>query len=75
MRLLITNVQTLKGRKATIERYMKAYRETLDWMYSDPAALKLYAEFVGIPEARAQRTRDEFFPKAALDPERIVGLT
>lgn len=74
VRLLITNVQTLKGRKATIERYMKAYRETLDWMYSDPAALKLYAEFVGIPEARAQRTRDEFFPKAALDPDRIVGL-
>jgi ABC-type nitrate/sulfonate/bicarbonate transport system substrate-binding protein len=74
VRLLITNVQTLKGRKAAIERYMKAYRETLDWMYGDPGALKAYADFVGIPLERAQRTRDEFFPKAALDPDRIDGL-
>jgi len=51
---------------ATIERYMKAYRETLDWMYSDPASLKLYAEFVGIPEARAQRTRDPLHQSSAL---------
>ena len=43
---------------------MKAYRETIDWMYSDdPAALKTYAEFVGIPLAMAKRTRDEFFPE------------
>ena len=74
VRLLITNVQALKSRKAALDRYMKAYRQTLDWMYSDPAALRLYAEFVGIPLERAQRTRDEFFPKAALDPDKVVGL-
>jgi NitT/TauT family transport system substrate-binding protein len=74
VRLLITNVQALKARKAALDRYMKAYRQTLDWMYSDPAALKLYAEFVGIPQERAKRTRDEFFPKAALDPDKVVGL-
>ena len=53
---------------------MKAYRETVDWMYSDPAALKTYAEFVGIPVAMAKRTRDEFFPKASVDPDKVVGL-
>src|SRR6266567_8159709 len=40
VRLLITNTQTLQGRKDAIDRYMKAYRETVDWMYSNPAALK-----------------------------------
>lgn len=74
VRLLITNVQTLKARKATLDRFMKAYRETVDWMYADAAALKTYAEFVGIPESRAKRTRDEFFPKSAVDPDKIVGL-
>ncbi len=74
VRLLISNVQALKSRKAVLDRYMQAYRQTLDWMYNDPAALKLYAEFVGIPQERAKRTRDEFFPKAALDPDRVVGL-
>ena len=75
VRLLITNVQTLKDRKPALERFMKAYRETIEWLYSDdPAALKSYADFVGIPVAMAKRTRDEFFPKAAVDPDRIVGL-
>ena len=75
VRLLITNVQTLQTRKAVLERYMKAYRETVDWMYSnDPSALKTYADFVGIPEAMGKRTRDGFFPKAAVDPDKVVGL-
>jgi NitT/TauT family transport system substrate-binding protein len=75
VRVNITNVQTLSTRKAAIERYMKAYRETVDWMYSDdPNALKTYADFVGIPIEMAKRTRDQFFPKAAVDPDRIVGL-
>ena len=33
VRLLITNVQTLQTRKPVIERFMKAYRETIDLMY------------------------------------------
>jgi len=75
VRLLITNVQTLERRKDAIDRFMKAYRETIDWLYSsDPAALKTYADFVGIPVAMAKRTRDDFFPKASIDPDKITGL-
>jgi NitT/TauT family transport system substrate-binding protein len=74
VRLLITNVQALQSKKALINRYMKAYRETIDWMYSDPSALKVYADFVGISEAIAKRTRDGFFPKESINPDRVVGL-
>src|SRR5438552_7916812 len=75
VRLLHTNVQTLQSRKPVIDRFMKAYRETIDWMYSaDPAALQTYGDFVGIPVAMAKRTRDDFFPKAAVDPDKITGL-
>jgi ABC-type nitrate/sulfonate/bicarbonate transport system substrate-binding protein len=74
VRLLITNAQTLQSKKALIDRFMKAYRETIDWMYADPSALKVYAEFVGISEATAKRTRDGFFPKEAINPDRVVGL-
>lgn len=76
VRLLITNTQTLQTKKPVIERFMKAYRETIDYMYSDdPAMFKTYADFVGIPVAIAKRTRDGFFPKAAVDPDQIVGLS
>ena len=74
VRLLITNTQTLQSRKPVLERFMKAYRETIDQMYNDPAALKLYADFVGITEAKAKRTRDDFFPREAIDPDRVIGL-
>jgi len=74
VRLLIANAQALQAKKPVFERFMKAYRETIDYMYNDPAALKVYAEFVGIPEAKAKRTRDDFFPREAVDPDRIVGL-
>lgn len=74
VRVLIANAQALQAKKPVFDRYMKAYRETVNYMYSDPAALKLYADFVGITEEKAKRTRDGFFPKAALDPNRIVGL-
>ena len=75
VRVNIANLQTLQTRKAVIERYMKAYRETVDWMYSDdPAALKTYADFVGIPVEMAKRVRDQFFPKAAVNPDKVVGL-
>jgi NitT/TauT family transport system substrate-binding protein len=75
VRTLITTASILTNRKAVIDRYMKAYRETIDWLYSsDPAALKTYADFVGIPVEMAKRTRDDFFPRASVDPDRIVGL-
>ena len=74
VRLLIANADVLKSKKPVIDRFMKAYRETIDYMYNDPAALKVYAEFVGISEAKAKRTRDDFFPKQAVDPDKVVGL-
>ena len=71
---MITNPQTLQNRKDAIVRYMRAYRETIDWMYADPAALKFYAEFNSITEAKAKRIRDDYFPKSVLSPDAIVGL-
>jgi NitT/TauT family transport system substrate-binding protein len=73
VRTLITNLDTLQSKKPLIERYMAAYRETIDFMYTKPEALKIYADFVGITEAKAKRVRDGFFPKEAVDPDKVVG--
>jgi NitT/TauT family transport system substrate-binding protein len=75
IRLLITNTDTLGKRKDVLARFMTAYRETVDYMYSDnPQVMKDYAEFVGVSETVAKRVRDEFFPKSLLDPDEIRGL-
>ena len=75
VRVLISTAPVIAAKKAQLERFMKAYRETIDWMYSDdPKMFQTYAEFVGISVEKAKRTRDGFFPKAAIDPDRITGL-
>jgi NitT/TauT family transport system substrate-binding protein len=55
-------------------RFVQAYRDTLDWMYADPAALAAYAAFSGAPVAIAKQVRDEFYPKDGLIVDRISGL-
>jgi len=72
-RVNITSVTVLERRKDAIDRFMKAYRETVGWMYDDPAALKHYAEFSKLPDSVVQQVRG-FIPKASMSPDRIVGL-
>jgi len=72
-RVNITSITVLEKRKDAIDRFLKAYRETVDWMYDDPAALKHYAEFSKLPDSVVQQVRG-FMPKAALSPDRIAGL-
>ena len=71
VRLLIANASTLERRRDALTRFMRGYRETLDWMYSDPAALKMYEEFSGNPERLMRTGRDQFFPKASMWPDEI----
>ena len=73
VRLLMTTAPVLQSKKDAVDRYMKAYRETIDFMYTD-AGLKVYADWLNIPEAKARRTRDDFFPRGSITPDRITGL-
>ncbi len=74
VRLQITNKTAFAQKHAALMRYVAAYRETLDWMYSSPEALKMYSEWVKIPEKITERMRDEFYPKDELLPEKLLGL-
>jgi NitT/TauT family transport system substrate-binding protein len=74
VRLMIANTTTAEQRRDAIDRFLQAYRETLDWMYSNPASLKSYAEWVGISEGLAKEVRDTFYPKENLRLDRLSGL-
>lgn len=75
IRTVVANADALQKRKDAIKRFMDAYRETVNYMYSDnPQVIKDYAEFVGVSEATAKRVRDDFFPKSLIWPDDIKGL-
>ena len=74
VRVMIANARSLAQKADAVSRYMDAYRETLAWLYSDPAALDAYAKWAGVSPALARQVRDEFYPRANMEPDRIRGL-
>jgi len=75
VRTIIANLDSLKNRKEVLRRFMAAYRETIDYMYSNnPQVIADYAEFARTTPELAKRVRDEFFPRAILQMSQIEGL-
>jgi NitT/TauT family transport system substrate-binding protein len=72
-RVNLTNLATLADRKDVLKRFIAAYKETVDWMYSDPAALKIYADFAKMPESAIGRVR-ELIPKDSVATDKVVGV-
>lgn len=71
-RVNLSNLDTLRDRADALSRFHRAYKETVDWMYTDPAALTIFAELSQLPEKVVGRVR-QLIPKQAMDPDRIVG--
>jgi NitT/TauT family transport system substrate-binding protein len=74
IRLLIANTNEMAQRKDVFVRFMRAYREALDWVYATPEGLRAYAQWANISEATAKRALAEFLPREAVDPDRISGV-
>jgi len=74
VRVEIVNADVLQQRHDVIVRFMRAFRETLDWMYANPEAVKAYAAHMRMTEDLVQLQRDEFNPKEALNPDKLSDL-
>jgi NitT/TauT family transport system substrate-binding protein len=73
VRVNLTGAQTLQNKHDALVRFMQAYRETVDWMYSSPEALKIYGEYSGLPENIVQRVV-KLIPKEALQTDEVKNL-
>jgi len=73
VRVNLTSVNVLQNRRDAIVRFNRAYQETVDWMYSDPAALKHYGEYSNLPEKIVLRVRN-LIPKTSMATDRVEGV-
>jgi ABC-type nitrate/sulfonate/bicarbonate transport system substrate-binding protein len=73
VRVNLTSVSNLQNRRDAIVRFNRAYQETVDWMYSDPAALKHYGEYSKLPEKIVLRVRN-LIPKTSMATDRVEGV-
>jgi NitT/TauT family transport system substrate-binding protein len=74
VRVVIVNADLLKSRKDVVLRFAKAYRDAVDWMYSDPDAIKRYAQKVSSPEDFVRRSIPKIYPKSSLQTEEMKDL-
>jgi ABC-type nitrate/sulfonate/bicarbonate transport system substrate-binding protein len=73
VRVNLTSVNVLQNRRDAIVRFNRAYEETVNWMYSDPAALKHYGEYSNLPEKIVLRVRS-LIPKESMATGRVEGV-
>jgi NitT/TauT family transport system substrate-binding protein len=74
VRVTIANAHDLAKRREVYDRFIRAYRETIDWMYADPKAIEAFAKYAKISNATAQTVRDKFYPKSMLQLDEVSGL-
>jgi NitT/TauT family transport system substrate-binding protein len=74
VRVTVVNANLLKQHPDVAARFVKAYRESVDWMYSDPKALELYAKKIDKPLELVKQTVAQFYPKDVLQTEKMADM-
>jgi NitT/TauT family transport system substrate-binding protein len=74
VRTLIVNANALKTKHDAIVRFMQAYRESVDWMYSDPKAVEMYSAKMKLPVDLLKESMDKFQPKETLQTDKMADL-
>jgi NitT/TauT family transport system substrate-binding protein len=74
IRVQIINAQNLASKKDAIARYLKAYNETVDWMYASADAVPRYLAFSSLSEPAVRLMLREFIPKESLQTAKIMGI-
>ena len=74
VRVLIVNADALKTKHDAIMRFVDAYRESVDWMYSDPKAVEMYSQKMKLPIDLLKESMAKFQPKEALQTDKMADL-
>ena len=73
-RVITASPQDMQRRPDVYRRFMQAYRDTIEWIYTTPEGLKAYSDWAKVSESIGRRSLDEFLPKSAVDVDKVVGL-
>jgi len=74
VRSIIVNANSLKTKHDAIMKFVDAYREAVDWMYSDPKAMQMYAEKMKIPIELVQQSAKDFQPKSTMQTDEMKDM-
>jgi NitT/TauT family transport system substrate-binding protein len=74
VRVQVVNTNLLKERKDVFLRFVRAYREALDWIFADPQAIKIYAAQNRVPDHVVKQTAEQFQTRDRMQFDKISGV-
>src|SRR4051812_43251453 len=74
IRANLANVNSLKTKRETIAKFMQVVQKSIDWGYSNPQAIEIFARNMKVSNEIAKQAVDEFYPKSAMQIGEIKDL-
>ncbi len=74
IRVNLANVQSLKTKRPAIVKFMQVIQKSIDWAYTNPKAIEIFAKNMKVPVSVAKQAVDEFYPKSAVQLGEIRDL-
>jgi NitT/TauT family transport system substrate-binding protein len=74
VRAIIVNAESLKNKKDALARFAKGFRESVDWMYTDPKAVTMYAKKINTDEAIIKQSIRDYQTREALQTDGMKDL-
>jgi len=74
IRVNLANLESLKTKRAAIVKFMQAYQRAIDWAYTNPKAIEIFAQNMKVTPDIAKKAVTEFYPKTAMQIGEIRDL-
>ncbi len=74
IRVNLANVESLKTKRPAIVKFMQVIQKSIDWGYTNPKAIEIFAKNMKVPISVAKQAVDEFYPKSAMQLGEIRDL-
>jgi NitT/TauT family transport system substrate-binding protein len=74
IRVNLANVNSLKTKRASIVKFMEVIQKSIDWAYTDPKAIEIFAKNMKVTPDIAKKAVADFYPKSAMQLGEIRDL-
>ena len=74
IRVNLASVNSLKTKRETIAKFMQVVQKSIDWGYSNPQAIEIFARNMKVTNDIAKQAVADFYPKAATQIGEIRDL-
>ena len=74
IRVNLANVNSLKTKREAITKFMQVIQKSIDWAYTNPQAIEIFAKNMKVTPEIAKQAVDGFFPKSAMQIGEIKDL-